>query len=348
MLVLCVDDHADSRQLVADVISSIGLDSLTAANGPDALELALQRMPDLIILDVNMPGMTGIEVCERLKSSPVTTKIPIIMLTAMGDIDHRVRGLKAGAEDYLTKPVNPRELIERVRTRLRAKTENDELRKVQIQIRETFGRFVSASVVEELLRAPDQVQLGGRSQDVTVMFIDLEGFTSISERTEPEKLLSVLNRYHTMLVGVIREYGGTIDKFIGDGIMALYNTPLQQSDHVARAVRTALAIRRALPAFHAQFEPHFRMKINFGIHTGNAVVGNVGAPDIMNYTAVGDTVNIAARLQSASHDGMITISEAVRAPIRERLTAVPLGPLKMRGRVEEVHIYDVQSLRDEA
>src|SRR5689334_12575465 len=244
LIVLVVDDNPSGRQLLVDIMQSMNLEVLEAGNGPDALASARANMPDLIILDVSMPGMSGFEVVEKLKSDAATEKIPILMLTALDNVDNRVRGLKLGADDYLSKPFNPRELMERVKTRLRYKVETDELRQMHQTIRSTFARFVSPSVVEQLLRDPSHVKLGGTLQEVTVLFADLEGFTGISEHTEPEKLLHILNEYHTMIVGVIRDHGGTVDKFMGDAVMALYNTPLLQADHALRAVQTALLIRQ--------------------------------------------------------------------------------------------------------
>ncbi len=319
----------------------MSLDVIQAENGLKALENARAHLPDLIILDVNMPGMTGFQVVEQLKQDEATAKIPVLMLTALDNVNSRVLGLKLGADDYLSKPFNPRELMERVRTRLRYKSEADNMRSTQQMIRSTFARFVSPSVVEQLLHDPAQVKLGGKLQEVTVMFADLEGFTGTSERTEPEKLLHILNQYHTLTVGMIRDHGGTVDKFIGDGVMALYNTPLEQPDHALRAVRTALEIRQALPNFYEQFEPQFRMRLNFGIHSGMAVVGNVGAPDIMNFTAVGDTVNLAARLQSLSSGGKILISAATFTELHDVVPTSYMGPRAVKGRAESVMTYEV-------
>lgn len=343
MSVLVVDDNSDSRQLVADILRSMDIDSLLASDGYEALREA-QKQPELILLDVNMPGMSGFEVCERLKSDPITSHIPVLMLTALGDVDNRVQGFRYGADDYLTKPYSPRELMERIRVRLRTKNEADQLRKTQELLRQTFERYVSPTVVEALLRNPDAVKLGGKLQTVTVLFADLEGFTSLSEQMEPEALLKLLNTYHTMLVDVIRTHGGTVDKFIGDGVMALYNTPLTQPNHALFAMKTALAIRDALPRFHEQFAPGQRMTINFGVHTGDAVVGNVGAPEIMNYTAVGDTVNLAARLQAISRGGQILMSEATYQAMGKVGNVTSVGELSLRGRRESVFTYEMQSL----
>ncbi|MDX2161899.1 MAG: adenylate/guanylate cyclase domain-containing protein [bacterium] len=342
-VVLIVDDNADNRQLLTDIAESMKLETLQAANGGEAIQLAHEKLPDLIILDVNMPGMSGFEVCALLKGNPRTGNIPVIMLTAMTDVDHKVEGLRLGADDYVAKPFNPRELMERMRTRLRSKSNTDELLQTQQMIRDTFERYVSRSVVEQLLRDPEQVKLGGTLGEITVMFSDLENFTSISEQSEPNKLLLVLNAYHTMVVETIQECGGTVDKFIGDGVMALYNTPLVQSDHALRAVRTAMLILERMPAFQQQFEPLYHTKINFGIHTGQAVVGNVGAPNLMNYTAVGDTVNLAARLQSIAAHGQILISSATQAYVAAHVQTQSMGSMKIRGRREEVVAYEVIS-----
>jgi class 3 adenylate cyclase len=339
--VLVVDDVYESRRLLADVVLALGADVVEAANGPDALARAADSRPDLIVLDVSMPGMSGFEVLERLKENPATAVVPVLMLTALSDVEHRVTGLRLGADDYLTKPYNPRELMARIRARLRQKEETDDLRQAQHLIRSTFERYVAPAVVERLLADPAQVALGGRLQEVTVLFSDLEGFTPLSEQTAPEHLLAVLNAYHTMQVGVIRAWGGTVDKFVGDGLIALYNTPLAQPNHALLAVQTALAIRAGLARFHADFAPEHRLRINFGVHTGMAVVGNVGAPDLMNFTAVGDTVNVAARLQDKSRGGRILISGATQAQLSERVSSVPIGEHQVEGRVNRIMIYEV-------
>ncbi|PJF40070.1 MAG: adenylate/guanylate cyclase domain-containing protein, partial [Chloroflexi bacterium] len=197
------------------------------------------------------------------------------------------------------------------------------------------------SVVEQLLANPLQVELGGRLQEVTVMFADLGNFTSLAEHTPPEQLLSLLNSYHGLVVGIVMEHGGTIDKFLGDGLMVLFNTPLEQDDHIERAVQAALGVRAALPDFHAKFEASQRLTINFGIHTGMAVVGNVGTSEIMDFTAVGDTVNVASRLQSLSGNNQILISGAVYDRIADHTTVNQIGEVNIKGRVEPILVYEV-------
>lgn len=344
MKVLVADDNPNSRQLVKDILESLGYEPILAIDGPGALAAAQAQVPDLIILDVNMPGMSGFEVLAILKSDETLSKIPILMLTALADVDNRVTGLGLGADDYLSKPFSPRELAARIDARLRTKAEADNLRQTKEMIRQTFERFVAPSVVEKLLQDPTQVKLGGQLQEVTVLFSDLEGFTSLSEHTPPEMLLGILNQYHALVVTMIQSYGGTVDKFLGDGVMALYNTPLPQPDHALRAVKTALHIRSALLDFYNQFDVEYQIKLNFGIHTGMAVVGNVGTQQIMEFTAVGDTVNLASRLQGLGEQGQILISQATYSQIKEQVTTNPIGNQFVKGRREPVMVYEVLDL----
>ncbi|MBC7870118.1 MAG: response regulator [Chitinophagaceae bacterium] len=346
MKILAVDDKADNIELITDIVTALGHDVEKAYDGLQALAAVQGDLPDLILLDVNMPGMSGFEVVALLKADPKTAQIPIIMITALSDIDNRVEGLGLGADDYLAKPFNARELAARVEARLRAKTETDNLRSTQEIIRQTFERFVSPSVVQQLLRDPSGVRLGGKLQELTVLFADMENFTTISEHADPERLLTALNLYHELIVEVVQANLGTIDKFIGDAVMALYNTPLDLPDHPTQAVRTAYQISQALPEFHRQFEPKFRMNINFGIHTGMAIVGNVGAPQLMDFTAVGDTVNVAARLQSLSDGGQILISEATYALVKDCVKVRSLGQVTFKGRSVPVSTYEVLTFSD--
>jgi adenylate cyclase len=247
--------------------------------------------------------------------------------------------LGLGADDYLPKPFSPRELIARVRTRLRAKATTDYLRNQREIIKSTFSRFVAQEIIDLMLQNPEQVTLGGQMRPVTVMFADLEGFTGAAEHEDPVEILEVLNAYHGFLVHIIKQNGGTIDKFLGDGLMALFNAPIDMEDHVYLAVKSALEIKHALLMFHHEFEEKYQLGIHIGIHTGPAVVGNVGAPDLMDYTAVGDTVNLASRLLSVSEGKGIMISEAVKEVVESRVVTEYIGPRTVRGRAGSVVVY---------
>lgn len=341
--ILVVDDNKDNLDLVTDILSAAGYDLITSITGIEALRTAQETHPDMILLDVNLPGRSGFDVCQQLKSQEATSHIPIIMLTAQSDVDSRVKGLRSGADDYLAKPFSPRELMARVERTLKQKSITEGLRQKQQIIRTMFERFVSPGIVEALLKNPDLVKPGGKLQPVTVMFADLQGFTSLSESLDPEALLNLLNGYHAFIVKIILQYSGTIDKLLGDGVMALYNTPLDQADHIARAVKSALHIQDELHWFHQSLPPEHRMKINFGIHTGEAVVGNVGTDKLMDFTAVGDTVNVAARLQGIADEGQILVSRAVYEVAQDFIFGRSRGLLPVKGRREPVDIFEISN-----
>lgn len=347
---MVVDDNRENIMLVRDVLEVADYDVVEALSGKRALNIVLDEQPDLILLDVNMPVMNGFEVCRLLKSEEATHNIPVIMLTAQSDVDSRVHGIEAGADDYMTKPYSPRELIARVERSLRSKALSDDMRATEAQLRQqqeiikqTFSRFVASSVVDELLKNPSSVKLGGQMQPVTVLFADLQGFTTLSEHADPENLLQLLNDYHTFMVKIVLKYGGTIDKFLGDGLMALYNTPVSQDDHVARAVKTALHIQDDLYWFSQELPLELRTKINFGIHTGNAIVGNVGSENLMDFTAVGDTVNVAARLQGVAADGEILVSAPVFEATQDFVFGRTRGHLAVKGRKEPIESYQISN-----
>lgn len=332
--------------MIADVVALMGYESIEASNGEIGLAMAqAEPKPDLILLDINMPGMDGFQVCRILKNDPATKAIPIIFLSANAESEDRIHGLDIGADDYLTKPFAIRELSARIEKRLQARLETKMLLKQQQDVRQTFERFVAPQVVEILLREPGRVKLGGDLQHVTVMFTDLEGFTSLSEDTSPELLLSSLNRYHELVSSLVHKFGGIVNKFMGDGLMALFNTPIPREHHERSAVDAALAIRHALPALHAAFEPRFRLLINIGIHTGPVIVGNVGATHCMDYTALGDTVNLAARLQDMAFGGQILISDKTRACLHSDFAVKDMGLVSFRNHTKTLNTYSVLESR---
>ncbi len=341
MNILAVDDNAVNLELISDILSTVGYQVSKAFDGAQALERIREKPPDLILLDVNMPGMSGFEVMSKLKADDQTAKIPVIFLTALSDINHRVEGLDLGADDYLVKPYSPRELIARIEARIRAKAETDVLIGMQRVIRQTFERFVSANIVEQMLEDPQRIKLGGKLQEVTVMFTDIQGFTASSEYTDPELLLTLLNQYHELVVEIVLANSGTIDKFLGDGVMALFNTPLPIKNHALRAVQAACQVQNTLDEFYQDVQPAYRWPINFGIHTGTAVVGNVGSSRIMDFTAVGDTVNVASRLQTQAENGQIMISDAVYEHVKDRINIHEIGPITYKNRQQQVMTFEV-------
>lgn len=343
--ILVADDNFESVELLKEVFTDQGYEVIIAFDGEEALVKAQEERPDLLLLDIMMPKMDGYEVCRCLKADPNTARIPILILTARGDIPDRVKGLDLGAEDYFTKPFNIQELVARVQARLRAKHREDHLLDTERLVRNTFQRYVSTSVVERLLRNPERVELGGMKQEVTVLFADLRGFTALAEHLPPEQLIEILNGYLTAGAQPILEYEGTINQYAGDEIMAIFNAPLHQDDHVLRAVKAGLAIHQRLQTYNATLKPNLRLNCGVGIGTGQAVVGNVGTSQIMNYTAVGDVVNLAKRLEESAKGGQVLIGESSYQHVKDQVVVRSLPPLTVKGREEPVAVYEVLGLK---
>ncbi|HSR29642.1 MAG TPA: response regulator [Anaerolineae bacterium] len=346
--ILIADDRPDSVKLVRDLLLMEGYQIVTAYNGQEALDSIHRHLPDLVLLDLSMPVMNGYEVCQRLKSNPLTADIPVLMLTAWAETEHRVRGLELGAEDYLAKPFDQRELLARIQTRLRAKQEADRLRAAQRTIRETFQRYVPPHVVERLLSDPTQVSLGGMEQSVTILFADLRGYTALAEMLPPEQLVDVLNGHLTVAAEAVLAYDGTISQYAGDLVMAIFNAPLHQPDHAVRAARAALQLRQEMTRYHAGMPSELRMDFGIGIASGKAVVGNIGAKEFLHYTAIGDTVNLAQRLEEIAEGGEVLLNEGARQLLDATVAQLePRGITSIRGRNEQVAIYTLLGLADE-
>jgi class 3 adenylate cyclase len=338
--IMVVDDRPESVQMISDLLALEGYRVLAAYTGQEALDSINRCPPDLVLLDLNMPVMNGYEVCERLKADPVTADIPVLMLTAWADPDHRVRGLQLGAADYLVKPFDYRELLVRIQARLQARQQTDRLRAAEKAIRNTFERYVPPDVVERLLADPTQVRLGGTHQTITVLFADLRGYTALAETLTSEQLLEVLNGHLTVAARAVLAYEGTISQYMGDLVMAIFNAPLRQSNHASRAVQAALRIRRELEIFHSELPTELRMEFGIGIASGEAVVGNIGANEFFHYTAIGDTVNLAQRLEEMALGSEILINETTRQLLDSTAIRVaPRGPTSIRGRSVPVPVF---------
>ncbi len=211
-------------------------------------------------------------------------------------------------------------------------------------IRETFQRYVSPAVVNRMLEDPDSIKLGGQRQQVTILFADIRGFTSFSEHRDPEKLVEVLNHYLALAADAVLQEDGTLDKFMGDAVMAIFNAPLAQEDHVLRAVRVALGIRQAIEAHHKTVEPAKRLAYGVGIAVGEAVVGNIGTAQQLNYTAIGASVNLAKRLQENACGGQILLNEPAYQRVKEYVDVRAMAPLEVKGFSEPVQVYELLGL----
>jgi adenylate cyclase len=340
--VLVVDDDWLNRDVVVNYFSHMGAEVSSAPDGFKALELAAAEPPDLVIMDMQMPRMDGIECCKYLKSNPDTQFTPVIICSAMESDEERIRALDAGADDFITKPYSSLLLMTRARALLKIKQLNDQLARRNAMLRGALNRYVAEAVADAILIDPEKhLQLGGDSRHVTVLFADIRGFTEFTERLPAAAVVEALNHIFDELTAVVFKHHGTFDKYLGDAIMAFYGAPLAGPDDALRAVRTALELQTVFAGLLARSPYLAGLGLGIGLHSGDATVGNIGTQKVMDYTVIGDTVNVAKRLTEDAHAGQIFISAATQAEVADAVTVQALGPRAIRGRVEPVVVYQV-------
>ncbi len=350
---LVVDDNPDNRDMLSRRLTRRGYTVAVAEDGHQALEICDAQPFDLVLLDIMMPGMSGLEVLKILRQRYSVSDLPVIMATAKDQSSDIVDALQLGANDYVTKPLDFPVVLARVETQLALKRAMEEIRRLADQlelrnrfIRETFGRYLTDDVVTSLLDSPTGLQLGGEKRKVTMMMSDLRGFTSLSERLVPERVVAILNRYLATMVTIIKQYEGTIDEFIGDAIFVLFGAPIWQEDDAQRAVACALAMQVAMAAVNEQNRqdglPEVEMGI--GVHTGQVVVGNIGSPERMKYGVVGSHVNLTSRIQSYTTGDQILISEATRQDVGPLVKIGKQMEVKAKGFEQPVPLCEVRGI----
>ncbi len=347
--ILIADDDIFTRDLLKAYLVNAGCEVTGFPNGAEALAAIHDGYtPDLALLDIQMPRMDGLTLCQRMKSAPETQFIPVIIVTALDADDEKLNAIESGADDFITKPFNSVILLTRVRSLLRIKRLHDELESRNILLKQVLTRYVDEEVANIILTDPERhLKLGGESRYVTVLFADLRGFTRFTESHPAEKVVETLNIVFTALTDIIYKNGGTFDKYLGDAIMAFYGAPISYPDDGLRALRTALDMQACFTDLKAQPSRGIMapLGLGIGIHSGEAIVGNIGSERVMDYTVIGDTANTARRLQESARPGEILISQstlkyAPRAKIRE-LTVQALP-----GKLEPVAIYSFKGLRE--
>jgi adenylate cyclase len=350
---LIVDDNAMNRDMLARRLARRGYAVAVAENGHEALDMVAEQQFDLLLLDIMMPGISGLEVLRLLRQRYSVADLPIIMATAKDQSEDVVAALKLGANDYVTKPLDFPVVLARTQTHLSLKRAMEHIQHLAGQlevhnrfIRETFGRYLTDEVVTSLLDAPEGLRLGGAKRQVTMLMADLRGFTSLAGRLEPEQVVTLINRYLGTMVEVIAQYQGTIDEFIGDAIFVIFGAPVQRCDDARRAVACALAMQLAMETVNAQnrHEGLPEVEMGIGIHTGEVVVGNIGSHKRAKYGVVGSHVNLTSRIESFTIGGQILISEATKQSVESRLEIAEQMEIEAKGILHPVRLYDVQGI----
>ena len=368
-LILVVDDVADNVEILQLRLESQGYEVATATDGEAALEAIRDQCPDLVLLDIMMPKLDGIATVKALKADPGLSFIPVILVTARADSKDVVAGLEAGADDYLTKPVDQAALMARVRAMLRIKSLHDTVQeqarrledqagelalwnheleaRVEAQLGElgrmgTLKRFLAPQLAELIVARGEERILESHRRDIVVVFCDLRGFTAFAETAEPEEVLALMREYHEALGPLVTRSEGTLDHFSGDGIMVFFNDPLPCPDPAERAVTMAMAMRGAVAALQAGWGRRGR-EIGFGvgIAQGYATLGQIGFAERVDYTAIGTVCNLAARLCDAAADGQILVSKRIAGAVEGNVTVEEIGELTLKGLSQAVTAYNV-------
>jgi adenylate cyclase len=341
---LVVDDSAVNRMLLARHLASIGIATQEASDGRSALAAARAASGEIavVLLDVLMPEMDGYETLAAIKSDEALRHLPVIMISGVDELESVARCIELGAADFLPKPFNPVILAARVRASLADKRLRDlesahaaaqaELLSTIERQKDELSRFLSPQVAA-LVSTPEGEQLlAGHRREATAMFCDLRGFTAFSDAAEPEEVLSVLREYHAAMGELIVENGGTLEHFAGDGMMVFFNDPVPQPDHVARSLRTAIAMRDRFATLAARWSKlGFDLGLGIGIATGYATLGRIGYEGRYDYGMVGTAVIVASRLSSAAEANQILLNPRAFAAVEDMVEAEPVGDLALKG-----------------
>jgi adenylate cyclase len=300
-----------------------------------------------------MPGLSGLEVLEKIRETSSRADLPVIMATAKDSSDDVVAALKLGANDYVTKPLDFPVVLARVQSALSLKHATDEIQRLAQHlevrnqfIRNTFGRYLSDEIVESLLETPEGLKLGGERRSVTILMSDLRGFSSLAERLAPEQVVSILNNYLALMADVIMKYRGTIDEFIGDAILVIFGAPVVRDDDAQRAVACAAEMQRAMESVNAFNRANGLPEVEMGIavHTGEVVVGNIGSQRRAKYGVVGTTVNLTSRIETYTVGGQVLVSEPAVKAAGEIVEVGPPIQVKAKGAREPVLAYDLRGI----
>lgn len=345
--ILIVDDNEYNVRMLKSTLAKQGYEIAVAYDGQQALDRVAEMPPDLIMLDVIMPKMDGFGVTQALRAQAETRAIPILLVTALHDLEDKVRGFEAGADDFVSKPFNRVELLARVRSLLRIKQLHDELQTRNRLLEHMLMRYVSDDVAHEILDNPDQdLRLGGQSCEISVLLATIRGFEHFAQQHEAGHVTQVLNQIFHHLAAAIFEYDGTLDKYLGSAIMAFFGAPVPSSDYPERALRTAWAMQRRVARLCRENPALSELGLGVGICSGEAVVGNVGTERFMDYTVIGHTPNTARHLEEHAQAGQILIDEHTYQASQGIMIARPVQALVLNGNRQPVQTYEVVAVRE--
>jgi class 3 adenylate cyclase len=363
--ILVVDDSPDIVANLVDLLEAKGYRVCAAGAGMEALVKIEREQPDLVLLDVIMPNMTGYEVCRKIRENPGTVFLPVIMLTGVDANVERIKGIEAGADDFLSKPPNQPELLARVRSLIRIKRLHDTVqaqvnqlsqlnKTLEARVQEQVGqlerlerlkRFFSPQLAELIVRGGTEDPLKSHRRRISVVFIDLRGFTTFAEINEPEEVMDVLAEFHAEVGPLILKHDGTLERFTGDGMVVFFNDPIIVANPEERAVRMAVEMRDRVAALQIKWANRgYTLGMGAGITAGYTTIGAIGFEGRRDYAAIGTVPNLAARLCDQARPGQILIPQRLYSVIESLVETESIGELSFKGFQRPLQIYNILRL----
>jgi len=363
-LVLVVDDLAANVRLLEAVLSPKGFRVVTASSGEEALDVLGKEHPDLVLLDIVMPGMDGYEVCHRIREDPGTAFLPVIMITASGE-EQKICAIESGADDFINKPFDQAELLARVRSLVRVKRYHDTIesqaaelarwnreleQRVQDQLEQLervgrLRRFLPAQLADLIVSSGDESFLNGHRREITVVCCNLRGFTGFAETAEPEDVWETLGEYHGAVGDLIASFEGTLERFTGDGLVVFFNDPIPCDDAPLRSVRMALSMRQRVQELADSWQRRgYELAFGVGIAQGYATLGRIGFSGRFEYASIGSVTNLAARLCAEAAPWQILVTQRVNAAAEDLVVSRLVGDLSLPGFSRPVRAFEVSGL----
>ncbi len=365
--ILVVDDQRANVEMAAELLRVRGYDVDTAVSGEEALERVRRSPPDLVVMDIVMPGLDGYEVCRRLRAQPETALLPIVLVTSLDPHAERLKGIEAGADDFLSKPVNWPELFARVRALLRVKALQDEVQqqaqelrewnaKLEDRVREQVAaierlgrlkRFFAPQVAEAIVAGGEEL-LAPHRRDITVVFLDLRGFTAFTDRADPSDVVDLMRAYHASMGRIVDAHGGTLEHFAGDGVLIFFNDPVPMENPAERAVSMAIELQRAFqPIAESWAQRGHSVGLGIGIAQGEATLGVIGFESRWEYAAIGNVPNLAARLCGEARAGEILIDAQTERDVGHAIETESVEPLQLRGFLQPIVAFRLRGARSD-
>jgi adenylate cyclase len=358
--ILVVDDQRTNAEVVSGLLRNLGYEVQVALDGEAALDMVRAKGTDLVISDILMPRVDGYELCRRLRANPATTLLPVILVTSADPQTERVKGIEAGADDFIARPVNWAELFARVKRLLQVKALQDEIKTLNARLEERvrdqvaqlerlsrMKRFFSRAVAEAIVAPGGEELLEPHRREITAVFLDLRGFTAFTDRADPDEVLELLRAYHATLGRTVDDFGGTLEHFAGDGIMIFFNDPIEVDNPAERAIRMALALQQAFnPIAEAWAKLGHEVGLGIGIAQGETTLGVIGFEQRWEYAAIGNVPNLAARLCGSAHAGEIILDGQTERDVVAIADTEFVGALTLRGFQQPVPAFRLRSLRD--